>query len=187
MKKTVAIILTVALLLLATTACGGGGVLSGTWEGTVYEDHDEEEEYFVSLVFSGKSFTITQYATEVHSEEEEIVVEPSSGFTFYSYRFLPRLPSLMFDPTEKELSNKTSVRNYSVNIGVRENYDGKLYKETRYFERFQVISKGKYSVSEDKIEFVLSDDTVWVSDITYTENTLKIGDRDFIRSGKSRQ
>jgi hypothetical protein len=60
-------------------------------------------------------------------------------------------------------------------------------------EIFEIIAKGTYSItasnsafSSDKIELILSDNTIEIYDISYTENTVNIDNCDFIRVGMKR-
>ena len=66
MKKIVWLLFA-ALICIIFSACNGDdGGISGTWEGRVQTDNKNGDEYIEIFVFSGKSFTLTQYVSEVN-------------------------------------------------------------------------------------------------------------------------
>jgi hypothetical protein len=171
MKKITAIIL-MAVLVLALTACGGGEH-SGTWEGRVMKD-GEDNEFLETLVLSGKNFTLTQYNIEASSHRNPSA--PPAENTGAVMAFVDHNQHMSWLHTENEFENKKTVSDWS-DVG-----------EIRIteFELVQVVAKGTFSVTDGKIEFVLSDNTVRVFDLEATENTMRINGINFIRSGMNR-
>jgi len=159
-------------------ACGEDGALSGTWEGGL-PAHATNEKCLDIFKFSGKSFVRTHCVSMY-------VLEDGS----------PHLTDNMADKyndgfyTEEEFTKKEFVEKVSVSHTTLHQF---MIVRVSGYEFFRVTTKGTYSISAqgdgNKIEFVLSDGTVKIYDIAYTENTMKYGEYpgfDYIRSGKKR-
>jgi len=181
MKKISAFILALLMATLLLTACGDG--LSGTWERNNSKYSFNDKEYIETLVISGKTFTNTFYVTE-----QTIEYEPPPP--------PPRDPNDPVPPPPAIEEPKADPGNNMFNIRVNDgDFDKRLVDSYTYesssgrgYERklFQITVRGTLSLTDDKIEFVLSNSTVKVSNYSSTENTLNIGGTNFTRSGLSR-
>ena len=152
-------------LLVFMVVSHGGGQHSGTWKGFAVKDGDDKE-YADTLVFSGKSFTYTQY---YRSRELSHIIDPER-YRYVNIIPAPRL-SFILDIADMEiLSEWSTERDYAV-------WEHQLLRGT---------TKGTFSITDGKIEFVLSDGTVRVCAFERTENTVKIDLVEFTRAGKKR-
>jgi len=165
------------LIIVTLAACGegGGGGLSGTWEDSSPNPGSDCREIFK---FSGKSFTrmdcvrgdYTTIYWDGRTETSPVNYDVSGKFhtekEFAAKEFVEKQPNVSFSSPTQDPSG-TGRRTVMVGI-------------------YRVPTKGTYSISGDKIEFVLPDSTVKVFDIAYTENTLNIDRKSYVRSGMKR-
>jgi len=163
---------------------GEQGELAGTWNAPVIQYHGSE--YTPSIVFSGRNYTLTTY--ERRSEQVRIreaaptptpqpgapvslpvlIAEPSNPFYGYgNFRDLI---------TERDRSDSRVVYSYSTERG-----DFRTDVQI-----IRITSKGRFSISGDRIEFIRSDNAVRVSNFSGTENVLRIEGFEFVRSGLRR-
>jgi len=149
-------IIFVFLVIGTFIACGGGG-LSGTWE----EEGGSTD---------GRGQTL---GAGIAAKCRTTLKLSGKSFTYTDcFDSLNQYPSYMSEYilyTEKEFAEKEFL-------------DKKAGSDLSYF---LITAKGTYSITGNKIEFVLSNGKVKVSDVEYTENTLKLNDvrpKEFIRS-----
>jgi hypothetical protein len=167
-------------------------LLSGTWDDINANNHIKNlaeyfettfsDDYIGKLVFSGESFTYTTYriineyipppppTPDPNADPNAIVLVPVPPGVPMG---LPSLLSYLYgEGNEESIENQTIIDSKG---GIRD------------IEVIQITIKGKYSISDDKIEFVTSDNVVRVMTFTSTENTLTINDIvEFVRSGMNR-
>jgi len=162
MKNAIFSIMSVFLLFTAMfflAGCTSPGGIGGTWtrEVTTMDGVD------VSVVFvaRGKQFTLTQYGDE---------------FLLGGYK--QQLGSRDVDLNElvsEEDYNKKDIIS-DKDIG-RNEISGYNQRKITY----RVVSTGTFSISDDKIEFTLSDGSIKVLPFSRTENTIEIKGKRFIR------
>lgn len=182
MKKAILSLIMALVLVVILTACDNNE-LSGTWEWK--KSKYEDEEYSHTLTLSGKSFKFTTY------EVEEVAYHDyqTGGSRIYAYN--PQ--ATFFVPTEDEKNNKIVIGTFSkeISVGVNLNTNEPIIGGIADYEFSEITMKGTYSMSDNVIEFVLSDNTVIVWDVSYTENTMTIINSDgeevkLVREGKKR-
>jgi len=168
---------------------GRGSGIDGTWEGPVMQDLDGNK-YTDTLVISGRSFTYTYYSVI------EEINDTSPPDTHDSEGGLLRAPPHR-QPTPPPQPG--ADRLFSINTG-----DGTIINTTSQnhgdhwtlvSEIIRVTVQGTISLTENQIEFVTSDNTVIVFDLSSTENTMtlergvgagRVLQSIFVRSGMSR-
>jgi len=171
------------------------------WEGYSFTDPDGNE-YTLILVLDGNSFSVTQYRVISHKDfqpEPPPTPTPSpnpDGIPIMAQApppeasepaWLPQshrgeIESAIFTP---ELVENSTVIHIIQTTSSSSWFDGTPY----YLEEFQIIQEtvqGTFSISDDKIEFVLPGNILRVSNYSATENSMQVAGRSFVRSGFSR-
>ncbi|MCL2627099.1 MAG: hypothetical protein FWD44_00165 [Oscillospiraceae bacterium] len=184
MKKIIVWAVLALMVTFFVTACTGDSI-SGSWERNNTSLSFNDNEYGETIVFSGKTFTNTFYVIEetLTYEPPPPTINPELGIIPPSGPVPPSAPQDASDMNMFRVRYKDGDFNKKlIDSNTRESSSGRIYE----CELYQVTVKGTYSLTEDKIEFVLSDKTVSVGDITCTENTMKIEGMNFTRSGLKR-
>jgi len=138
--------------------------LSGTWEITEKNSSyevDPDNKYIVTINFSGKDFTIISYPMYY-----------SGAYAAYYTNYHSFHPDITSDSSMKHFINwdKDIIE---------------IFKEGRdEITIFRNELKGKYSISDNKIELLFSDGKINVCSFSRTENTMTINGRQFTRSKK---
>lgn len=181
MKRIILLVFT-SLLIFNLIACGGGSGISGDWERDNRQTEFLGDEFIDTLTFQGKHFTYVQYIFKnsffdaLYSRHEPKSVKwrigifgTEVGETVFSQKLISERESEWWEGTDMngpfEVKEKT--------------------------ELYQITIEGTYSLNDNTVEFVLSNKTVIVVDVSYTENTINFGlgnnpGLSFVRSGMKR-
>ena len=158
-----------------TYATSNGSILSGTWEGFV--GRAPEPGVVDTIEFSGNMYTATHYimTTTYSDASSNNVVGPR----------LVRGGGQFLINTDDEFASKELI--YSVS----DTYELQGVDITLEVNIFRITAQGTYSLSDGRIEFLRSDNTVRVYDISYTQNTMIINPYDhqtfnYVRTGINR-
>ena len=191
LKKIVALSVVVLLCLafFAVRLISNSGELSGKWR-------VEQENFFVEQIsrdgttlpsgilpaieFSGKSFTIT-----MRGSENKTIWEHAGNILDESEGRMPEIDDLEFYITRDEYNqakfeieatrNRTSTSTRERAFGFP-GVPGNARVDVKEIYRFHTFTaKGRYSITDDKIEFVHSDGKIVTHPFSRTENTLTIG------------
>jgi hypothetical protein len=163
-------------------------------------------EFIPSIVFSGNKFTSTSYQRVRVAERETLLPPPTprlgpDGFPLPEVPAPPPPPQhlqennfqlrgnqfLLTLSSESERNNARIVRSFT-STGIRYYRNGQesKYEYEHDYNIEQIIGTGTFSLTDDRIEFVFSDNTVVTRRFSHTENTLHVGGSNFVRSGFSR-
>ena len=128
--------------------------------------------FVVSLTSCGGGAISGTWDLEYQRNSEYPTFVKFSGRSFTMTQFCPGSNDCIFTKDEWEKAKITDIL-YGHNMS-----DG----SPSYFR--YVISNGKYSITNDKIEFILSDGTIRIFDFSRTENTITIDGRQFNKKRK---
>jgi hypothetical protein len=188
-KQCACIGIVATLIIVFAISCNGSNGLSGTWETDSLDKYrDPDNEYRATIEFKGKRISITEYP------------HITWGGTGEPLRLYPRLSNeLSFINREKYPFSEEDVI-LATPFGAWENSVTKAPYGTGYgdwrvskqmYDRneriiFRSVTKGTYSISDNKIEMVFSGGSIEVYSFSRTENTITIGKVRFTRSQRQK-
>ena len=164
----------VVVIVTAFAGCGGNS-LSGTW---VLQGEDQLE-IPTTIAFNGNRFTVTKigatYSTRFPNEEFRVQEEFKyrwMGRNWDSIEFVREEIHEALLETGEEIEEVVGGDNpFGLQMVTRE----RITKPGEELIRvYRVLTIGTYSTTDDRIEFVFSDEHIEVMNFTRTENTLSI-------------
>ena len=184
MKNVVTLCLFVLTLQFNFICCSGGNLLNGTWENNEKSEFNSIKDYVSIVEFSGKNFTITEYFHEYWFVSPYYYVQHDVRYSYIDKNIYSN--SFSFNKDNIDLKN-IDVNRFTI---IESNDPEYILFNIKHFPEevivnykgdekdniYKYVTKGTYSISEDKIEMIFENGLIAVYPFSRTENTITIDD-----------